>query len=62
MPDYQSMETMFRQAIGLTSRPVAVAFRDAAPAGLEKFAGTEPSSCSYWRLAAAGRVPAAAVA
>ena len=56
MPDYQSMETMFRQAIGLTSRPVAVAFRDAAPAGLEKFAGTEPSSCSYWRLAAAGRV------
>jgi len=55
VPDYQSMETMFRRAIGLASRPVAVAFRDAAPAGLEKFAGNEPSSCSYWRLAAAGR-------
>jgi uncharacterized protein (DUF169 family) len=55
VPDYQNMEAKFRRAIGLSSRPVAIAFRVAAPAGLEKFAGIEPSSCSYWRLAAAGR-------
>lgn len=55
MPDYQIMESSFRRAIGLNSRPVAIAFRAAPAAGLEKFAGIEPSSCSYWRLAAAGR-------
>lgn len=55
MPNYQSIESLFHQSIDLASRPVAVAFRDAAPAGIAKFTGTEPSSCSYWRLAAAGR-------
>jgi len=34
---------------------VAVGFLDAAPAGLEEFKGTEPSGCSFWRLAAAGK-------
>jgi len=32
-----------------------VGFLDAAPAGLEEFRGTEPSGCSFWRLAAAGK-------
>ena len=36
-------------------RPVAVAFRQAPPAGVTKFVGSQPSSCSYWRLAAEGR-------
>jgi uncharacterized protein (DUF169 family) len=35
---------------------VAVTFLDAAPANIEKFSGTEPSGCSFWRLAAGGRV------
>ena len=34
---------------------MAVVFLDAAPAGLEKFEGSEPSGCSFWRLAAAGK-------
>ena len=34
---------------------VAVAYRDDPPEGLECFAGTVPSGCSFWRLAAAGR-------
>jgi uncharacterized protein (DUF169 family) len=34
---------------------VAVAFADAAPPGVARFEGTEPSGCSFWRLAAAGR-------
>jgi len=36
-------------------RPVAVTFLDAPPANIQKFEGTEPSGCSFWRLAAQGR-------
>ena len=35
---------------------MAVTFLDSLPAGVPKFSGTEPSGCSFWRLAAAGRV------
>jgi uncharacterized protein (DUF169 family) len=56
MTDYRSLEKRLTDAIGLERRPVAIAFRDGAPAGVTKFAGSEPSSCSYWRLAMAGRV------
>lgn len=44
------------KAADLKKRPVAVKFMDAPPSGIEKFVGTEPSGCSFWRLAAAGRV------
>jgi len=37
-------------------RPVAVAFLDSPPAGVSRFEGTEPSGCSFWRLAAAGKI------
>jgi uncharacterized protein (DUF169 family) len=36
------------------SRPIAIAFRDEAPAGLARLEGTQPSGCSFWRLAAMG--------
>lgn len=55
MPDYPGLERQFVEALGLTRRPVAVAFRSSAPKGVAKFAGKEPSGCSFWRLAAAGR-------
>jgi uncharacterized protein (DUF169 family) len=35
-------------------RFVAVAYLDAPPAGVQKFAGSVPSSCSFWSLAARG--------
>jgi uncharacterized protein (DUF169 family) len=38
-----------------TRRPVAVTFLEEAPANVRKFEGTEPSGCSFWRLAAEGR-------
>jgi len=41
--------------LGGSRRPVAIVFLDSEPAGLEKFAGSVPSSCSFWKLAAAGR-------
>jgi uncharacterized protein (DUF169 family) len=55
MIDYGRMERQLAEALGIARRPVAVAFRDTPPAGVSRFGGTEPSGCSYWRLAAAGQ-------
>lgn len=55
MPDYKALESQFQQTLNLTRRPVAVAFRDEAPAQVGKFSGSEPAGCSFWRLAAEGR-------
>jgi uncharacterized protein (DUF169 family) len=55
MTDYRRLEERLAAEIGLVRRPVAIAFLDAPPAGVAKFEGAEPSSCSFWRLAAEGR-------
>ena len=55
MTDYRSIENRLRDTFNLRRRPVAVTFREAPPAGVAKFAGTEPSGCSFWRVAAGGR-------
>lgn len=52
---WKELEERISAAVKLPRRAVAVGFLQAAPAGLEKFEGTEPSGCSFWRLAAAGR-------
>jgi uncharacterized protein (DUF169 family) len=55
MTDWGSIERRLRDGLGLTRRPVAVAFRDAPPPGVKPFTGSEPSGCSFWRLAMEGR-------
>ena len=55
MAAWAEVERGVMEGLGLSRRPVAVAFRDAPPAGVSAFAGTEPSGCSFWRLAEAGR-------
>jgi len=55
MPDYRALEQQFHETLDLKRAPVAVSFLDEPPAGIEKFAGSEPSGCSFWRLAAQGR-------
>ncbi|HUA59240.1 MAG TPA: DUF169 domain-containing protein [Verrucomicrobiae bacterium] len=55
MADYRKMEEKMMTMLGGGRRPVAIAFLDDVPAGVEKFAGSVPSSCSFWKLAAAGR-------
>jgi uncharacterized protein (DUF169 family) len=55
MADYRSIEGQLSGALGLQRRPVAVTFLKAPPAGVEKFEGSMPSGCSFWRLAADGR-------
>lgn len=55
MVDYRILEQHLSEMLKLQRRPVAVTFQDSAPAGVIKFAGTEPSGCSFWRIAAEGR-------
>jgi uncharacterized protein (DUF169 family) len=55
MSEWSDLEQRLQGALKLTRRPVAVAYRDAVPAGVARFAGSEPSSCSFWRLAGEGR-------
>ncbi len=55
MVDYRSIEQQLSETLGLPRRPVAVKFQETPPAGVPKFAGTEPSGCSFWRLAAGGQ-------
>ena len=55
MTDYAAIERRLRERLGLPRRPVAVTFRDAPPPGVEPFTGSEPSGCSFWRLAMEGR-------
>lgn len=52
---YRQFEQQFLKLLVLKRRPIAVSFRETAPPGVEKFRGTEPSGCSFWRLAAEGR-------
>jgi uncharacterized protein (DUF169 family) len=56
MNDYRALEHQLSSELGLTRRPVAIAFPDTPPAGVSKFKGSVPSGCSFWRLASDGRV------
>ena len=49
------LEGTLNTELGLTRRPVAISFHDSAPPGVDKFSGTVPSGCSFWRLAGEGR-------
>jgi uncharacterized protein (DUF169 family) len=55
MTDWKLVEGQIEAGLGPRRRPVAVAFRDEPPARVSRFGGTEPSGCSFWRLAAEGR-------
>ncbi len=49
------LESALKERLGMARRPVAINFFDAPPAGVPKFSGSEPSGCSYWRLAGTGK-------
>ncbi|MGC1492909.1 MAG: DUF169 domain-containing protein [Candidatus Acidiferrum sp.] len=55
-PNWKHLYEKIASAVTLSRRPVAVSFLDAPPPGVPKFEGTQPSSCSFWRLAATGGV------
>jgi uncharacterized protein (DUF169 family) len=53
--NWKTLETRLTTAVKLARRLVVVAYLDSVPNGVEKFEGSEPSGCSFWRLAADGR-------
>jgi uncharacterized protein (DUF169 family) len=53
--NWNELEQQIAATVKLGRRPVAVTFLDAEPAQVQRFEGTEPSGCSFWRLAAEGR-------
>ena len=56
MPDYARLEDTLTDALQLKRRPVAIAFLDHPIDGVAKLAGSRPSGCSFWSMAAEGRV------
>ena len=55
MADFAVIEQQLTSALGLNRRPVAIAFGESAPDGVAPLDGTQPSGCSFWRLASAGK-------
>jgi uncharacterized protein (DUF169 family) len=56
MANCRGIEEQWKESLELTRRPVAIAYRDAPPEGVSRFEGVQPSGCSFWQLAASGRV------
>jgi len=56
MSNFAAFEQHLTTTLSLARRPVAIAFRESPPAGVAPLAGTQPSGCSFWRLAASGQV------
>jgi uncharacterized protein (DUF169 family) len=52
---WKALEEKITRIVKQGRRAVAVSFRDSEPADVKKFDGTEPSGCSFWRLAAGKR-------
>ena len=46
----------FQQLLSLSLPPVAIAFRSTAPPGVPHVEAVGPAGCSYWKLAAEGKV------
>jgi uncharacterized protein (DUF169 family) len=55
MSDYPAIERKLLSVLQTARRPVAVTYSDTEPSGIPRFAGSQPSSCSFWRLSAGGR-------
>ena len=55
MKQYSTVETKISKSLSLKKRPVAVKFLETPPKGVTKFEGAQPSGCSFWRVAAAGK-------
>src|SRR5689334_23637835 len=56
MRDYVHIEQQLTDSLKLSRRPVAIAFRATPPSDVAPLPGSQPSGCSFWRLASEGRV------
>jgi uncharacterized protein (DUF169 family) len=54
--DYRQSSRTLESLLGLGSPPIAIAFRDRAPEGVERIAPRALAGCGYWTLASSGKV------
>ncbi len=52
MADWAALDQRLRDRLRLDQAPIAVLFGSSPPAGVRRFLGNAPSSCSFWRIAA----------
>ncbi len=52
---WQQQGLTLKSLLQLGASPVSVTFLEQPPAHIPRFEGSEPSGCSFWRLAAQGR-------
>jgi|SRR5947209_411329 len=50
------MATALETILGLSSKPIAISFREKPPDGVARVGSREPAGCGYWRRAAGGEV------
>jgi uncharacterized protein (DUF169 family) len=48
----KSLAQDLEHLLGTTTAPIAIAFRDKPPAGVERIGAAQPAGCGYWRVAA----------
>lgn len=53
--NWRDVERQIGEVVRGSMRPIGVAFLEGEPSGIEKYEGTQPSGCSFWRLAGEGR-------
>jgi uncharacterized protein (DUF169 family) len=53
--NWRELEHQITKVVRGSVRPIGVAFLDSEPAGVKRYEGTQPSGCSFWRLAGEGR-------
>jgi uncharacterized protein (DUF169 family) len=53
--NWRELEHQIAKVVRGTVRPIGVAFLDSEPSGVKRYEGTQPSGCSFWRLAGEGR-------
>lgn len=56
MSTWKALEERLVNSLNLSHRPVSITICDKEPDGVPRLEGTQPSSCSFWRLAAEGQV------
>ena len=54
MTTYTDLEGTLTRLLDFERAPVAVTFCEREPAGVRKFTGQVPSSCTFWKVAAGG--------
>ncbi len=54
--NFATQGTQLKELLGLSSPPVALAFRPSPPPHVRRVAAPGPAGCAYWRLAAEGQV------